>query len=43
MKISGEALVIANRYAKALLQVVLEKKEDPERIDRELGDVAALL
>ncbi len=43
MKISREALVVANRYAKALFQVVLEKKEDPERIDRELRDVAALL
>ena len=43
MKISGEALVVANRYAKALFQVVLEKKEDPEQIDRELRDVVALL
>jgi F-type H+-transporting ATPase subunit delta len=43
VKLSGEALVIANRYAKALFQVVLEKKEDSERIDRELRDVSALL
>ena len=43
MKVTGEALVIANRYAKALLQVVLEKKEDPERVDRELADFAGLL
>ena len=43
MKISGEALVVANRYAKALLQVVLEKKADPERIDGELEDIVAVL
>ena len=43
MKISGEALVVANRYARALFQVVLEEKEDSERIDRELRDVAAVL
>lgn len=43
MKISGEAMVVANRYARALLQVVLEEKEDCERIERELGDVSALL
>lgn len=42
MKESGEARVVANRYARALLQVVVEKKEDPERIDRELGEVIAL-
>jgi len=43
MKISGESQVIASRYAKALFQVVLEKKEDSERIDRELRDVSAVL
>jgi F-type H+-transporting ATPase subunit delta len=35
--------VVASRYASALLRVVLEKKEDPERIDRELGEMGALL
>ena len=43
MRASAEARVIANRYAKALLQVVIEKKEDPERIDSELGEVAAVV
>ncbi|MGH9462212.1 MAG: F0F1 ATP synthase subunit delta, partial [Vicinamibacteria bacterium] len=43
MRASGEARVIANRYARALLQVVIEKKEDPERIERELAEVVALL
>jgi F-type H+-transporting ATPase subunit delta len=43
MRVSGEARVIANRYARALLQVVVEKKEDPERIERELAEVVALL
>ena len=43
MKVSGEARVIANRYARALLQVVVEKKEDPERIERELSEAIALV
>ena len=43
MRASGEARVIANRYARALLQVVIEKTEDPERIERELAEVVALL
>lgn len=43
MKVSGEARVVANRYARALLQVVVEKKEDPERIDGELGEIIALM
>ncbi len=42
MRASAEARVVANRYARALLQVVVEKKEDPERIERELGEVVAL-
>lgn len=42
MRASAEARVIAKRYAKALLQVVIEKKEDPERIDSELGEVVKL-
>ena len=43
MRASAEARVVANRYARALLQVVVEKKEDPERIDRELGEVVTLI
>jgi len=43
MRASGEARVIANRYARALLQVVVEKKEDPERIERELSEVINLV
>jgi len=42
VRASAEARVIASRYAKALLQVVIEKKEDPERIDSELGEVVKL-
>ena len=43
MRASGEARVVANRYARALLRVALEKKEDPGRIDAEIGEVIALL
>ena len=43
MRASAEARVVANRYARALLQVVVEKKEDPERIERELGEMVALV
>jgi F-type H+-transporting ATPase subunit delta len=43
MRASAEARVIANRYARALLQVVLEKKEDPERIEGELAEAVALV
>jgi F-type H+-transporting ATPase subunit delta len=43
VRASGEARVVANRYARALLQVVLDKKEDPERIERELDEAAALI
>lgn len=34
---------VAGRYAKALLQVALEKKADPERLDQELQEFAGLL
>jgi F-type H+-transporting ATPase subunit delta len=42
MRGSAEARVVANRYAKALLRVVLDKKDDPEQIDRELLEMAEL-
>ena len=42
------AFVIAERYARALLGVALDddkndKKVDPDKIERELSDIAALL
>ncbi|MFQ5790387.1 MAG: ATP synthase F1 subunit delta [Acidobacteriota bacterium] len=43
MRASAEARVIAGRYARALLQVVLDKGEDPERVEDDLGEVHGLL
>lgn len=43
MKRTAGSRVVAERYARALLGVALEKKADPERIGRELADIVALL
>lgn len=40
---SRGSLIVARRYATALLSVALDKKTDPASVERELKDVAALL
>lgn len=41
MKASGEGRVVARRYAKALLQVALEKKVDARQLGQQLAVLAA--
>jgi len=41
VKASGEGRVVARRYAKALLQVALEKRVDPRQLGQELAALAA--
>lgn len=40
---SAGSFIIAERYARALLDVVLDKKVDPDKVERELSDFEALL
>jgi F-type H+-transporting ATPase subunit delta len=40
---SAGSFVLAERYARALIDVAIDKKADLDEIGRELGDIAALL